>query len=349
MFITRLRLLGVNNLRQDLPLEGSLPQATQKRLLFRGGNGSGKTTILETIFCLWRSFGEWIDAARPEAIKEEWLQGAFAQADLAAVEFRGFDKKLDPLWIGIGKESFWKDLKKEHPKAHFAGLVVTNRQDHGKPGHVLELPDLDLLTVRQRVLVGKLIRPNIVYFPAESRMLRVSDAERARLVNLQDYLWTAQFTPTLDLDGLLTTVKAHAPDRYANAIVLINRLLGNQRKKLVLRRRAPRHEVEVALETGQLVHHAQDLLSSGEKQMVLMVAFAACLLQEGGILIADEPDLHIFPGTVKQLLDILFSLAEARHAQFIVAGHSRELWDWFSLRAEKVSLALAPGRKVVAK
>jgi hypothetical protein len=88
MYINRLRLLGVKNLHQDLPLEGSLPEATRKRLLFRGGNGSGKTTILETVFCLWRRFGEWIDAANPESFKEEWLQGAFDRADLAAVELR---------------------------------------------------------------------------------------------------------------------------------------------------------------------------------------------------------------------------------------------------------------------
>ena len=63
MFISRLRLLGVKPLRCDLPPEGAeFPIPARRRLLVRGGNGSGKTVVLETIATLWRFLGEWIDA-----------------------------------------------------------------------------------------------------------------------------------------------------------------------------------------------------------------------------------------------------------------------------------------------
>src|SRR5205823_624985 len=141
--------------------------------------------------------------------------------------------------------------------------------------------------------------------------------------------------PRVDLDGLLTTVKAHDPERYDWALELINGLLANQNKKLVLRRRAPRHEVEIAQDGGEPVFHSQQLLSSGEKQMVLMVGFAACLLQTGGILIVDEPDLHIHMAMVIPLLGTFYQIARKRNGQLIVASHSQRVWDWFASSAER--------------
>jgi ABC-type uncharacterized transport system fused permease/ATPase subunit len=41
--------------------DGPLPLATRRRLLLHGGNGIGKTTILEAVRTLWELFGEWID------------------------------------------------------------------------------------------------------------------------------------------------------------------------------------------------------------------------------------------------------------------------------------------------
>ena len=37
-------------------------------------------------------------------------------------------------------------------------------------------------------------------------------------------------------------------------------------------------------------------------------------------------------------LDTLDSVAEKRRSQMIIAGHSQQLWDWFGLKAEKISL-----------
>jgi predicted ATP-dependent endonuclease of OLD family len=70
------------------------------------------------------------------------------------------------------------------------------------------------------------------------------------------------------------------------------------------------------------------------------------LLREDSILLIDEPDLHIHIGMVKQLLGTLLSVAEKRRCQMIVAGHSQQLWDWFSLKSEKTSLA--PWRREMA-
>ena len=59
MYVKRLKLYGVKGFRFDLPRDGGeLPQATRKRMLLQGGNGSGKTTVIETIAGLWEWFGK---------------------------------------------------------------------------------------------------------------------------------------------------------------------------------------------------------------------------------------------------------------------------------------------------
>lgn len=62
MYVKRLRLRGVKMLSRDIPEGGGpLSEESRKRLLLLGSNGSGKTTILETIRQVWELFGEWID------------------------------------------------------------------------------------------------------------------------------------------------------------------------------------------------------------------------------------------------------------------------------------------------
>ena len=68
MYVNRLRLWGVKPLRCDIPADGAeLPEASRHRLLLQGGNGSGKTVVLETIATLWKFLGEWIDIGDDKA------------------------------------------------------------------------------------------------------------------------------------------------------------------------------------------------------------------------------------------------------------------------------------------
>jgi ABC-type lipoprotein export system ATPase subunit len=337
MFVNKLCFRGLKNLTEDIPPDSDLSEPARKRLLFQGPNGSGKSTILETIFQLWRMFGDWIDSGETTAVPG-YLESSLLRADLAAVEFRGFDKSLDRLWIGAGVNTAWNQFMPANQKPRFVALVRFEGENR-KPRFETRLPAYDFRSLRQRVLVGKVKRPNVVYFPAEMRMLPARETERAQLVYLQEYLWAAEFNPQVDLDGLLTTVKAHDPTRYEFAMELINRLLMNQRKKLVLRHRAPRHEVEILRDGQESVFHSQQLLSSGEKQMVLMVGFAACVLQEGGVLIIDEPDLHIHVALIQPLLSTFYHITQERKGQLIVAAHSQQVWSWFTQSAERISLS----------
>lgn len=340
MFVNRMRFYGVKALRTDIPEKGELTEAARKRVLFHGANGTGKSTVLHGISALWKLFGEWIDVGTGGRIDPTWTRDPLAEAEIAAIELREFSPEYETLWIGIAKGNAWEDLRKQYPASQFAGMVTYGRSGKGEPKFVLELPKLDLSTTRSQMLVGKVAKPNVVYFPPEERMLNSSRSSRARLVNLQDYRWSAEYDSTVDLDGLLTTVKAYDEPRYLRTLDLVNGLLRNQRKKLSLPGQGKRHAVEISTAIDvPIPPHSVDLLSSGEKQIVLMVAFASCLLQEGGILIADEPDLHLHAAMVKPLIGTLYQLTQERHGQLIVAAHSTTMKSWFVSESEQIQLS----------
>jgi len=126
MYVNRMRLNGVKGLNLDLPEGGhGLPEPAHKRLLLQGGNGSGKTTILECIQLLWQHFGEWIDAGtrRPDLMRRlrralrSHTEQALWEADLAAMELGDFPEKGRSLWVGIGLPAGWEELRQQHPSA----------------------------------------------------------------------------------------------------------------------------------------------------------------------------------------------------------------------------------------
>ena len=77
--------------------------------------------------------------------------------------------------------------------------------------------------------------------------------------------------------------------------------------------------------------------------MLLMLGFTIAFLRPGGILMIDEPDLHIHISMVDQLLSSLEAIVQERQGQFIVASHSEQVWDWFTREEEHVELG--PWRK----
>src|SRR5262245_33026388 len=65
MYVNRMHLFNVKPLNQAIPEGGEpFPEPARRRLVLQGANGSGKSTILETILMLWKFWGEWIEEGR---------------------------------------------------------------------------------------------------------------------------------------------------------------------------------------------------------------------------------------------------------------------------------------------
>lgn len=329
MYVKRLKLFGVRGFRFDLPRGGGeLPQATRKHMLLQGGNGSGKSTVIETIAGLWDWFGKMIDEDTSSFSCPSW------SGELSAMELGDFpDKGLD-LWIAIGTADGIETLRKAHPRSPMACI-----RHSGKDYRIEMASGGGWKTVKIRSQEGVDPLPNVVYFPSEGRSVPHAPRGVVKRLDLYQPNWLARYDAEYDLDSLLFTIRAKQPDRYAESLRYFNQMLASSGKRVSSEEgRQGRLHIERFDEEPRSPPHPWTALSSGERQMLLMVVYTVCLLREDSILLIDEPDLHIHIGMVKQLLDTLDSVAEKRRSQMIIAGHSQQLWDWFGLKAEKISL-----------
>jgi hypothetical protein len=329
-----MRLFNVKSLHQCIPKDGGpLPEPAHRRLLLQGANGSGKTTILETILTLWRFWGEWIELGQGGSVRRNHLIPPLADDYFAAMEVVDIPN-TPPLWIGIGAPAEWKALRETHPGAIFAGLVL--HQTWG----LVELPSNDFLTRRHRSLAGSEPFPNVVYFPPEGRTIRAPEQPRAEIIDSTRFNWTAVYDAAVSLDSILLTVKALFPERFEECLRLVNLALGHRQKRITgFDPRGGRLIVEGTTESRRSYQHRIEELSSGERQILLLVGFVVAFLRPGGIVLVDEPDLHIHIALVPQLLETLELVVKERKGQIIVASHSQLAWDWFSRDEERVELS----------
>jgi energy-coupling factor transporter ATP-binding protein EcfA2 len=343
MYVNRMCLLKVKTLHRHIPhFARALPEPARRRLLLQGANGSGKSTILETVLTLWKFWGEWIEQGRGSAPPPEHLSHFLAKADLAAIELMDMPESSGPVWIGMGKRSEWLALRETHPRAFFAGLILDGT------GWKIELPTDaarpqpdDLLTLRYRSLAGSEAFPNVVYFPPEGRTIsaRLGGQPRGEIIDTTQFNWTAVYDPGVDLDSVLLTVKALSPERFEECLRLVNLALEHRQKRITGFGPKGRLVVEGRTESGVSYQHPIEELSSGERQMLLLVGFVVAFLRPGGIVLLDEPDLHIHIAMVTQLLETLELVVKERKGQIIVASHSQLVWDWFSRDEERVELS----------
>ena len=205
VYVNRLRLLNVKPLHGDIPEGGgALPKPARRRLVLQGANGSGKSTILETILTLWKFWGEWIEEGRGSAPPEDHLHHYLAKADLAAIEIVDMPDASWPLWIGMGKRSEWRALRDTHPRSFFAGLIRDETGWNIELPREAERPEPDnLLTLRHRSLAGSESFPNIVYFPPEGRTIRPPEKLRGEIIDTTGFHWAAVYDPAVSLDSVL--------------------------------------------------------------------------------------------------------------------------------------------------
>jgi ABC-type lipoprotein export system ATPase subunit len=335
-----MRLLNVKSLHRDIPDGGdALPMPARRRFVLLGANGCGKSTILDTILTLWRFWGEWIEEGRGSAPPEDHLNHYLAKADLAAIEIVDMPPASWPLWIGMGKRSEWRALQDAHPRSFFAGLIrdetgwkIELPRDEGRPE-----PN-NLLTLRYRSLAGSESFPNMVYFPPEGRTIRPPERPRGEIVDTTGFHWAAVYDAGVSLDSVLLTVKALSPERFEECLHLVNLALQHRQKRITGFGPKGRLVVKGTTGSGISYEHSIEQLSSGEQQMLLLVGFVVAFLRPGGILLIDEPDLHIHIAMVKQLLQTLEFVVNERKGQFLVASHSELVWDYYSREDERIEL-----------
>ena len=217
MYVKRMKLYGVRGFRFDLPRGGGeLPQVTQQRMLLQGGNGSGKTTVLETITGLWDWLGRMIDN---DTSSFTFPPSSRWSAELTAMELGDFPIKGNNLWIAVGTLNGVEELRLQYPETPLACLRRSGKE------YRIELPVGDWKMWKLRSQDGIEPLPNVVYFPPEGRSIVHIPRGSVKRLDLYEQNWLAMFSAEFDLDSLLFTVRAKNKDRHAEAMRLFNQLL----------------------------------------------------------------------------------------------------------------------------
>lgn len=100
-------------------------------------------------------------------------------------------------------------------------------------------------------------------------------------------------------------------------------------------------EVQVRLSGDQ--RHGPHQLSMGEKHLAVLCFSAACCLKTGGVLLLDEPAVHLHPSQVMGLLTTLEGYCRKAGAQLLLVSHNPAVWQRYTELGLCVDLEVGHG------
>src|SRR5258708_32688056 len=130
---------------------------------------------------------------------------------------------------------------------------------------------------------------------------------------------------------MLRNLKVRNPDWFYETLRHINTFLEQNGKRLTDFNSQLRLMVEIDGSTnnrnfdGSPYKHRVEKLSSGEQQCLILIFMVSRWLMQGGIVLIDEPDLHMHGSWQRALTHELESLVAEKNGQLIVTSHSELL------------------------
>lgn len=327
----------------EISFENDWTGKVDENVLFTGPNGCGKSTLLRGVAMLWDALGYWLDHQKTMPASHsarKWLErwGTFAvvfsdlqcsdQSPIRVGLFFGNESAIDKIiakqpynttWIGEVNEG----KKKTRTKTR-SGFVKD---------YVFDEWLQTLSITRVQVVLGRLNSgmalsvPNIIYLDAEERRWITPKSNISSLA--PDDLsknWLATYSPSSDwkgqLEASLFNMKATLPELYPKMIKTLNQFFSG---KVIVEEIQPGQRQQVKLANGDT--HTLDEMSSGEHQVLIMLFMVQRWLQPGGIVLIDEPDLHLHPSLVSPLLATLENIIQKKQGQLILTSHATDVWQ----------------------
>lgn len=349
MQISRIILKQVRNFRDfDRAFEDGWTNRVPDALLLMGPNGSGKSTLLEVIAVLWRGVGDSVPGGDP--MTDTGGARLLQSASLAAMEVLGFESA--PLWIYAGRQDATRSFAAAHTDAHRFGLQChlpspleetrgaqitgiyippgpsdRSKLETQKQGEAWTNRLADQLAENQ--LGKRADLPNLVHLTSESRLLLPLSEKFSVQPEPEEYQWLARYEPITSrrgsLQNYLYNLKVVDEDRFSAIASQFNRFLVGKRLNGFDRRTG-----DLLVQIGNGDSHPIEELSSGEKQVLLMLATVTRWLRPGGIVLVDEPDLHLHVSLATAFVSHLRRMVADKGGQLIIASHMPELWELFT-------------------
>ena len=319
----------------------------EDQILLSGPNGCGKSTVLRAVAILWSLAGSWLfqPAGRPERLSpfrkrlEQWRSSAVIIDDFPVVGTLG---------LFFGEAADFDELKQEQSGVHWLGELggetpggnrVFREMIHRADEQTNKLSE----NYKLGMLSGRSKLPNFIYLDGEDRRWVKSNKGKIDEVLPDDahLRWLTVYAPSTGWKGQLETslinLKTIKPERYYKTIEDLNRFLKPKRIN------PEPHPVSLRLkiEIPPFDHrndHTLDELSSGEKQVMTQIYLVSRWLEPGGVVMIDEPDLHLHPSLLSVFLSTLERLVKEREGQLILTSHNPELWRRYENKGVRIKL-----------
>jgi ABC-type phosphate/phosphonate transport system ATPase subunit len=321
----------------------------ESNVLLTGPNGCGKSTLLRVVAMLWDAFGHWLDLDKVLPHQHPLTQIVKPEGGVAVIFHSTGDLGPDSFGLYYGRDSFVEPLLSANQDINWLGEIIVKNgkmsrslrqvRVNRKPGQQTRWTD-EIALFRQRMALTSMSvdMPNLIHLDAEERRWIRPKRNIASLsqddLNLR---WLANYKATEDwkgqLEASLFNMKATMPDRYPKMVALLNNFLtGKHIEQEIL----PGQRQQILLANGAT--HNLDELSSGEHQVLIMLFTVQRWLQPGGVVLIDEPDLHLHPSLILQLLASIENIVAKKNGQLILTSHATDVWQRYDNLGMRIDL-----------
>jgi predicted ATPase len=332
---------------RKIGLTDSWTDEISQLILFSGPNGSGKSIILRMVASLWEAAGYWLDQQKKLPKSEPagiWL----SKWEGCAVIFDEVFEDSGPIGLFFGDAKwFFEMLLDSTPGVVWIGETVHYTGKPGRPGHNFfgssERSISEWAERRKKLILTfeKADIANLIYLDAEERRWVPPRRGVGKPVPEDSKLrWMVRYKATEDwqgqLEASLITLKTSSLHRFHEIIRELNRFLHDKEIETDIRTGENRLRVKLKNSRGQF--HYLDDLSAGEHQVLIQLYLIHRWMEPGGIVLIDEPDLHLHPSLIPGFLASLESLIEKKHGQLLLTSHLPDIWKRYESTGRRISL-----------
>jgi len=76
--------------------------------------------------------------------------------------------------------------------------------------------------------------------------------------------------------------------------------------------------------------------------VLIIIFLLSRWLEDGGIVLIDEPDLYLHPSQISGLLASLETLVSSKKGQLLITSHIPDVWNRYESKGKRVELGVLP-------
>jgi len=331
MKVQQLFLRNVRSIKSlDLDFRDPVTGKPMSRIVLAGANGSGKTTILECLFGLLSTAGthapggllQGIGIHLPIRAQLQLLFEVTFPDNLPAIlSISGNKPVIDE--SSITEEVIIGTELSLPPSSRSRLFGVETTEELPRFGQLAE--SIQIAGEHQGDALG-----SILYFPHNRYLPSVKQGELG--FEPRVYQWAHRYRASEEWKG---STESHlfslnyldledyrdrrmSANRFSQTVEPVNSILDGKRITRIERGRA-------VVETSDGQTHGLNDMSSGEKQLALLLIEITRRIVPGSVILIDEPEISLHPAWQRGLVVALDKITEQYDAQVIMATHSPEI------------------------